>query len=579
MSTRFLNIFFRYSGFVFNTKQKIATAQNWYKVLPHAVLLLFIEMGFAVVSLPFYFLVSPKKLQESGIFFPSQEKDISKMHHYIVRRRISLATFFGVGSVFVIKVFLIGVVFSYLMGVQTIFATTLTWTFSSPSDYTFDSTKIEFSGDSARLKDLGSITSSSTINSGLTSDSTGWTYADWTDPSNVVVGGTRQTTGGNPGPYPDVNIAINGSGSQNRTGAGYWQQTFITNVSSPDSATLNLDWKSITYTSPVASPNTYKLYAFIETASGAPVSTSTAVWNSGEITGVTSWAGIATTSITSKIPTAGTYYLKIAAYATSPLQNQNYSFVSGFDNIIANWSKVTSLFSTSTPTTTPVNSLSATRIVSWNTFTESANPNGGSINYQLSGDNGANWKYWNGSSWATTTLSTNVNSSSTINFNIASFATSTNQIKWRAFFTSNGSQQVTLNSVAIDYTENLRPSIASLTSAQQTSNGNVALNYNLVDTESDPSSLSSYQFSTNTTNWFTMTASTTDPAHNGVSGLSASPAGTAHTFVWSALADLGRIYNTSVYARLRANDGIADGVYTTSSVFTVDYVVPAVTNV
>ena len=145
--------------------------------MPHAVLLLFVAMGFSVVSLPFYFLVSPKKLQESGIFFPSQEKDISKMHHYIVRPRISLATFFGVGSVFAIKVFLIGVVFSYLLGVQTLFATTLTWTFSSPSDYTFDSTKIEFSGGSARLKDLGSITSSSTINSGLT-PTLPLTYAD-----------------------------------------------------------------------------------------------------------------------------------------------------------------------------------------------------------------------------------------------------------------------------------------------------------------------------------------------------------------------------------------------------------------
>ena len=475
MSKHFLNFFFRYSGFVFNAKRRIVEADKWHRVAPWAVLLFFSELGFIVASLPFYFFVSPKKLQERGFIFPSAEEDAVHFQHFIMRRKISLAAFFGAGGVWVFKLAMLAVVSYFYWGAQPLLADTQTWTFSTPSDYTYNSSTIEFSGGNAQLKDLGSVFVSSTINSNLTTNATGWTYADWTDPANVVVGGTRQTSGGNTGPYLDVNIDITGSGSKNRTGAGYWRQPFITNSASPDIATLNLDWSSITYTAP-GTPITYQLYVFIETTSGAPASTSTAVWNSGEITGTTSWASISTTSIVSKIPTAGTYYLKIAAYATSPTVTGSYSLISGFDNIIVNWSKTTSVFATSSPTTTPVTSLSATKVIRWNSFTETAVTNGGSINYQLSGDDGANWKYWNGSSWTAATLATEANSSSTINVNIASFTTSTNQIKWKAFFVSNGSQQVGLSSVVIDYTPNNRPVITSISPIQQTDDGQVRFN-------------------------------------------------------------------------------------------------------
>jgi len=56
-------------------------------------------------------------------------------------------------------------------------------------------------------------------------------------------------------------------------------------------------------------------------------------------------------------------------------------------------------------------------------------------------------------------------------------------------------------------------------------------------------------------------------------------AGLAHTFVWNAFANLGAIYSTTTYVRLRANDVIGDGPYTTSSAFAVDFVPPVITNV
>ena len=139
-----------------------------------------------------------------------------------------------------------------------------------------------------------------------------------------------------------------------------------------------------------------------------------------------------------------------------------------------------------------------------------------------------------------------------------------------------------LDNVNVGYTENLPPTVQSLSSVQNSNYGYAYVNYNLVDQDSDPSSLVTYEYSL--TGAFageqvTMTASSTDPAHSGASGLITSPIGVAHTFVWDAKSQLGNIYSTTTYVRMRANDGIANGAYTSSSVFILDYVSPIVSNV
>ncbi len=581
MAAKWLNFFFKFSGFVFNLKQKIVKSDSLFKVLPEALFLLLLEFGFAIVSLPMYLLVSPKKVQENGDIFPKTVKEKNKISTYTVRRKISLATSLGAAVIFFSKLIFVGIVSFYLLGAQQLLAAAQDWDFTTSSQYVTSSSSIEFVGGVAQLKDLGTNVAGSTTDSGIDL-TTKWAYNDWTDPSNVVVGGTRRTSGGNPTNYLDVDIAITGSTGQQRSGAGYWTQSFVTTQNSPDTATLNLDWKSITYISP-GTPVTYQLYAFIDTSptTTPPSSTSTAVWSSGEIRATTNWASISAVNIASKVQTANTYYLKIAAYATSPLTAGSYSFISGFDNVSVNWSKVTHVYDATKPTVTPSSSLSMGKAVSWNSFTASSTKNGGEIYYQLSGDDGATWKYWNGSTWATGTAS-NYNIESDVNTYIGRFATSSNKIKFKAFLSSIGSQQVILDNVQIGYTENLAPTVTSLAPVQNTQNGYVFVNYNLNDTESDPSSLANYEYSL--TGAFAgeqvaMTASSTDPSHNGISGLSTSPSGVAHTFVWNAKAQLGAVYNTTVYVRLRANDGIQNGAYTSSTAITVDYVNPAVTNV
>jgi len=573
MTKRWLNLFFRFSGFIFLLKQKIVKPSSWVKVLPFVILLVLLEIIFALISLPMYLLVAPSKLQESGNIFPSKDKDFSQFKNYVIRRKISLVTTLGAGGIFLLKVILIGAVSFYLLGAQQLLAAARDWDLNSAGDYTTSSSSVEFVGGVARLKDLGSTASGTNSNSGFDSNSTGWTYADWLNAGNAA--GTYSSTGGNPGGY--IKITLNPS--QSKTTAGLWRQAFTTTVNNPDSATLNLDWSSITYSVPTA-PTTYKLYAFIDTASGNPI-LGTEVWSSPEIIGTTSWASVANIDISSKISTAGTYYLKIAAYSVTPSTKGRYNTVVGFDNVVVNWSKTTHIFDSSKPTITPTSSLVMNKTVSWNSFAETAVKNGGEVYYQLSSDDGANWQYWNGASWATAGAG-NYNIASDINSNIATFTTSSNKIKWKAFLSSDGSQQVSLDNINIGYTENLPPTVQSLSPLQNTSSGYAYINYSLVDQDSDPSSLVTYEYSL--TGAFageqvTMLASSTDPAHSGVNGLSASPIGAAHTFVWDAKAQLGKIYSTSTYLRMRANDGIANGVYATSSVFSLDYVNPVVSNV
>lgn len=578
MRENWLNIFFHFSGKIFQLKQSVIKSAKWYVVLYYALLLFFVELFLAIISLPLYLLVAPKHIQKGGLYSVAGPKTL--VQEYVWRRRIGLTTSFGAVAIFLIKVVLVGGISFYLFGAQKLLADTQNWTFGTPTDYTYNTTTLEITGGMAQLKDIGGTTSSSTVNSGFATSAVGWTGADWTDPANVVVSENIQASGGNTGPYVDVNIAITGSNTQNRNGAGYWQQRFVTNVATPDTATLNLDWKSISYTSATA-PDTYRLYAFIETATGAPGATSTAVWNSGEIRATSAWASIVAVNIASKIPTAGTYYLKIAAYATSHRATGSYAFISGFDNVIVNWSKTTHTYSTAKPTTTPVSSLTAPLIFNWNGFTETATKNGGEITYQLSSDDGATWKFWNGSAWATAGA-TNSSTATVVNANIASFVTSTHQIKWRSFFVSDGSQQVKLSSIAISYTQNNPPQITGLVAAQDAGTGNVHVDYNLQDADSDPQSLVNFEYSLTgafSGEQVTMAASTTDSAHSGITSLGSSPAGTAHTFAWDARSQLGSIVTSTVFVRLRANDGIANSGFVTSSVFSIDYLAPTVSNV
>ncbi|MFA6130876.1 MAG: hypothetical protein WC730_01275 [Patescibacteria group bacterium] len=108
----------------------------------------------------------------------------------------------------------------------------------------------------------------------------------------------------------------------------------------------------------------------------------------------------------------------------------------------------TTLYSTTNPSIFPTSSQTATSFDEWTSFTEVATKGTGEIYYQLSDDNGVTWYWWNGTTWAVAGTG-NYNSATVVNSKIYAFPVASGQIKFRAFLSSSGTQQVQLDSVTI----------------------------------------------------------------------------------------------------------------------------------
>lgn len=308
------------------------------------------------------------------------------------------------------------------------------------TDYTFDSNKVEVAGGYAQLKAQGSTISGETLNSGFNSDTSNWTFAPWGN--NISQTGSYVSSGGNPGGYASINMPA----ARKKNSGGYWYQPFTTTVNDPVS-TLSFDWRIASYD---PDPKSFRVYAFVDTGSGTP-NTGQSVYDSGEITSTTTWGTSGNIDVSAKITGAGTYYLKVAVYVQYQKNSTKGPYVVGFDNVLLSWSKTTGSYPTDSPTIYRNLSFSAPSISSWNSFSETSEVNGGSIRYQLSDDNGATWKYFNGSSWVNVASSTDYNDATTIDSNIGSFPTASSQINVRAFLISNGTQFVRLDQIIIGY--------------------------------------------------------------------------------------------------------------------------------
>lgn len=164
---------------------------------------------------------------------------------------------------------------------------------------------------------------------------TGWTLATGYNGGT----GTGVSTGGNPAAFAQLTTPF----SAGNTVADYWYQpftvsgspTFIVNVS------LNFELTSIGATSGVT------FYAFVDTTNGATLATppsgcvastsggSGPCWTSGPKTVTQGWTAVTNFAITGRVPSPGTYYLKLAMYAVNGgtgSQSQG-----GFDNALLSW--------------------------------------------------------------------------------------------------------------------------------------------------------------------------------------------------------------------------------------------------
>lgn len=123
----------------------------------------------------------------------------------------------------------------------------------------------------------------------------------------------------------------------------------------------------------------------------------------------------------------------------------------------------------------------------WDNFTTSETLNGGTITYRLSDDGGTTWKYWSGSAWVTSSSVGQANSQAVIDAHISTFPVTFSGIRWQAILKGNGSQQVTLSSVTLTYTEDTTdPTTNAATILAYKANGGASLASNAWTNGSSP---------------------------------------------------------------------------------------------
>ena len=210
-------------------------------------------------------------------------------------------------------------------------------------------------------------------------------------------------------------------------------------------------------------------------------------------------------------------------------------------------------------------------------FTETATKNGGEIKYILSNDGGSTWKYYS-SGWVTSDGTySQANTATEIDSNIATFPTGNGDFLFKTFLSSDGTQLVQLDSISLTYNNPLSVTFDNDFSTWES--GNVTVNYNLIDDEGDSLNISQtvssgIEYSTDSSTWYDATDA--GGASEGLTGLtSTSTPGTGHIFVWDSATDLPNTEDSTIYLRIRPNDGTIDASsWATSTAFGIDNVAP-----
>jgi lysophospholipase L1-like esterase len=152
--------------------------------------------------------------------------------------------------------------------------------------------------------------------------------------------------------------------------------------------------------------------------------------------------------------------------------------------------------------------------------------------------------------------------------------------------TSNGSGVIVFtynagySSVTFDITQgNTAPSVTFDNDFSTWGSGLVTVNYNLIDDQADTVNISQtgssgIEYSTDGSTWYDATKGTGGDALTGLTS-TVSP-GIDHSFVWNSTTDLPTTEDSTVYVRIRPNDGITSATdWVTSNAFGVDNVAPS----
>ncbi len=148
-------------------------------------------------------------------------------------------------------------------------------------------------------------------------------------------------------------------------------------------------------------------------------------------------------------------------YGSTTLGKSTSTFKGLLDEVrisnIARTSFTSKPYASTPQTVTLADAVRTSGVKQWDAFAETATLNGGSITYRLSDDDGATWKYWDGSAWVASSGPLQSNAYATVSTNIINFPVTFAGITWQAVLLSDGTQQVSLSEVQLESTSDTTP--------------------------------------------------------------------------------------------------------------------------
>lgn len=144
------------------------------------------------------------------------------------------------------------------------------------------------------------------------------------------------------------------------------------------------------------------------------------------------------------------------SYTLTNMSNESYlQFMGTFRSMLANETpylrNVSVGYSHMTASAITTETFQPATVSQWTFFKENATLSGQGISYRLSDDDGATWRYWNGSAWVSALLAGNWNNASVVNSSIGSFPTASGKIMVRALLNTSGLVTPVLDSLEIGY--------------------------------------------------------------------------------------------------------------------------------
>ncbi|NQV88132.1 MAG: prepilin-type N-terminal cleavage/methylation domain-containing protein [Parcubacteria group bacterium] len=279
------------------------------------------------------------------------------------------------------------------------------------------------------------------INIGFSPASSAWTFNTWNKGSGEVTPtGTRQTSGGNPTGYADIDIPSN---AKNDEVGGFWQQT-IEVANNGDTLTCELDWKVFDWVAADGVDDS-QLYVFLDSTSGDP-SIGTEIWSSGILSGTSGWTGVSF-DCSAAASTAGTYYIKIAQWLDTANAQDTGPITIGYDDVGINSSA--SAYQTSgsfVSSAFDMSDASPVQVIEW----DETKPANTDIQVQVrtapdSGGSHGTWTDWFGISGASTFFSNHFGSLIPIDLN------GNQWVQYRVDLSGDGSDTPILEEIRVNY--------------------------------------------------------------------------------------------------------------------------------